>query len=177
MNLRRRLIRDGMQLVLRLSAWLARSETRAGASRRLMRTMADATARSRRIGPAQSLEQLGAAWQRGFPSARQVPITAITDDTVYAEIHTPCPLRGSGDLRACHRMMEYDRRVLEHAGGQFVVLESQASPGRSHCRVAMRRAGVGIADLSPAWLPADAVHPACSDPPQTGRPGHSGSPP
>ena len=150
MKLQTRLIRDSMQLLLRLSAWLARSEARAGASRRLMRAMADATVRSRRIRPAASLEQLGSAWQRGFPSAKQVPITAVTADTVYAEIHTPCPLRGSGDLHACHRMMEYDRRVLEHAGGQFVVLDSQASPGRSHCRVAMRLQGAGIDDLPPA---------------------------
>ena len=83
-----------------------------------------------------------------------MPITAVTADTVYAEIHTPCPLRGSGDLHACHRMMEYDRRVLEHAGGQFVVLDSQASPGRSHCRVAMRLQGAGIDDLPPAHRPA-----------------------
>ena len=154
MNLRKRMLRDGMQLLLRLSARLARAES-AGASRRLMRAMADATVRSRGIRPAQTLEQLGTAWQRGFPSAKQVPITAVTADTVYAEIHTPCPLRGSGDLRACHRMMEYDRRVLEHAGGQFVVLDSQASPGRSHCRVAMRRAGAGTGDLTPAHRPAD----------------------
>ena len=85
MKLQTRLIRDSMQLLLRLSAWLARSEARAGASRRLMRAMADATVRSRRIRPAASLEQLGSAWQRGFPSAKQVPITAVTADTVYAD--------------------------------------------------------------------------------------------
>jgi len=148
--IRKRLIRDGMQLLLGLSAWLAVSEARAGASRRLMRAMADATVRSKRIRPAITLDQLGDAWQRGFPSRKQVPITAVTESTVFAEIHTPCPLRGSGNLRACHRMMEYDRRLLEHAGGQFVVLESQATPGRRHCRVAMRMAGVDTADLVPA---------------------------
>lgn len=148
--IRKRLIRDGMQLLLGLSAWLAVSESRAGASRRLMQAMADATVRSKRIRPAITLDQLGDAWQRGFPSRKQVPITAVTESTVFAEIHTPCPLRGSGNLQACHRMMEYDRRLLEHAGGQFVVLESQAMSGRSHCRVAMRMAGVDTADLVPA---------------------------
>lgn len=145
-----RLIRSGMQAVLRLSAWLARSPSRAGASRALMRGLADATVRSKGIRPATTLAELGAAWQRGFPSRKQVPITAVTDTTVYAEIHTPCPLRGSGDLQACHRMMEYDRRILEHAGGQFFVLDSQAAPGRSYCRVAMRRAGAASDDLDEA---------------------------
>lgn len=148
--IRKRLIRDGMQLLLGLSAWLAVSESRAGTSRRLMQAMADATVRSKCIRPAITLDQLGDAWQRGFPSRKQVPITAVTESTVFAEIHTPCPLRGSGNLQACHRMMEYDRRLLEHAGGQFVVLESQATPGRRHCRVAMRMAGIDTADLVPA---------------------------
>ena len=147
MSLKNRLIRNGMQALLELSAWLARSPSRAGASRTLMRGLADMTVRSKRIRKAETLEQLGDAWQRGFPSRKQVPITAIAEGTVYAEIHTPCPLRGSGDLQACHRMMEYDRRVLEHAGGQFFVLDSQATPGRSHCRVALRRAGVASDDL------------------------------
>jgi hypothetical protein len=70
---------------------------------------------------------------------------------VYAQIHTPCPLAGTGDLRACHRMMEYDREVVRHAGGQFVVLESQATPGVKHCRVAMRMKNVPTDDLTPAY--------------------------
>lgn len=76
-----------------------------------------------------------------------MPIESIDDRTLITQIHTPCPLRGSSDVQACHRMMEFDRRILAHAGGQFVVLESQAV-GR--CRVAMRMAGERIDDLRQA---------------------------
>ena len=136
-----------MQSVLAVSAWLARDPARKAQSDALMRALADFTVHSKRIRKAASLQELGEQWQRGFPSKKQVPITGIIADTVYAEIQTPCQLRGSGNLHACHRMMEYDRRVLAHAGGQFVVLESQATPGRTHCRVAMRMAGAGTGDL------------------------------
>lgn len=117
----------------------------------LMHFLARSTVRSKRIGHVSALPDLGKAWQRGFPSAKQVPIESISATTVFAQIHTPCPLAGSGDLRACHRMMEYDREVLRHAGGQFVVLESQATPGVKHCRVAMRLDNMPTDDLVPAY--------------------------
>jgi hypothetical protein len=47
--------------------------------------------------------------------------------------------------------MEYDREVVRHAGGQFVVLESQATPGVKHCRVAMRMKNVPTDDLTPVY--------------------------
>jgi len=57
---------------------------------------------------------------------------------------------GTGDLEACHRMMEFDREVMRLAGGRFVVLESQATPGVAFCRVAMRRKGESLSGLVPA---------------------------
>jgi hypothetical protein len=51
-------------------------------------------------------------------------------------------------------MMEYDRAVARAAGGRFVVLESQAEPGVTACRVALRLAGASLADLIPAHLRA-----------------------
>src|SRR5690349_8307165 len=100
-----------------------------------MRAMAQLAIRAKGIRPVSDAAELGAQWQRAFPSAKQVPIKRIDHGTVYAEIHTPCPLRGSGDVNACHRMMEFDREVLKQAGGQFVVLRSQAEPGRTYCEV------------------------------------------
>jgi hypothetical protein len=47
-------------------------------------------------------------------------------------------------------MMEFDREVLRHAGGQLVVLESQATPGVTVCRVAMRLQGQSLDGLVPA---------------------------
>lgn len=74
----------------------------------------------------------------------------MSTDTVHARILTPCPLRGTGDVHACHRMMAFDRAVLRRAGGQFVVLRSQAEPGVTRCQVALRLQGQPIDDLVPA---------------------------
>lgn len=154
MRLKNRLIRAAVARVLGTSAMLARQPRLAPLCDAAMRAMARFTVRSKGIRPATDLADLGRQWQRGFPSAKQVPVTRVTEDTVYAEIHTPCPLRGSGDAAACWRMMAYDREVLAHAGGQFVVLHSQAEAGRQHCEVAMRRNGVSLADLTPAHVRA-----------------------
>lgn len=152
MTLKNTLIKHAMQALLRLSAALARRESLKRLSSALMTLLAKIAIASKGIRRVDSLPELGRQWQRGFPSAKQVPITAITEDTVYAEIHTPCPLRDSGDVHACHRMMQFDREVLRKAGGQFVVLASQATPGNRVCRVAIRRAGAPVDDLPQAHL-------------------------
>jgi len=79
-----------------------------------------------------------------------VPITKIADDTVFAEIHIQCGHRGTGNVRGCHRMMEYDRKMLERIGGQLVILRSQAEPGVKICKLAIRKAGASTADLAHA---------------------------
>ena len=55
-------------------------------------------------------------------------IAAIQKETAYAEIHFVCSLECSGDIQACHRLMEYDRALLAKIGGQLMVLESRADP-------------------------------------------------
>ena len=96
MNLKNLVIKHSVQSILAVSAWLARQERCNGLTAKFMTTLARITIRSKRVRHVDSLTDLGKQWQRGFPSAKQVPITDITDDTVYAEIHTPCPLRGTG---------------------------------------------------------------------------------
>lgn len=149
-RLRKRVTRATVQGTLAFLAFFARRPGLTPVSNALTRALAQMTVRSRNIRPAPDLAGLGRQWQRAFPSSRQVPIESIDDRTVIAQIHTPCPLRGSGDVSACHRMMEFDRRILARAGGQFVVLESQATPGVERCRVAMRMAGDRIDDLRQA---------------------------
>jgi hypothetical protein len=144
------LIRGSVQAFLRAAAALARPPALESVSRACMRALAWTTVRAKRIGLQQDLPRLGEAWQRAFPSRKQVPLTHIDETTVYAEIHTPCPLRGTTDVHACWRMMEFDRRVVEEAGGQFVVLRSQAEPGVTVCQVAMRFRGQAADDLVPA---------------------------
>ena len=145
-------IRTFMTGMLALSAALARRPGWQTVSFAWSHWLARQAIRGKRIAPAVSLAGLGEAWQRGFPSARQVPIEAIGPDTVYARIETPCPLRGSGDTAACWRMMEYDRAVAAAAGGQFVVLQSQAEAGVTSCRVALRLKGSVLDDLVPAHI-------------------------
>lgn len=145
--MRKRFIRHSMQAMLGLLAFLARRPRLAPLSDAVTRGLARLAVRSRRMVRAREVAELGPLWQRSFPSPKQVPIERVEGNTVFAQIHTPCPLRGSGDVQACWRMMEYDREVLRHAGGQFVVLQSQATPGVAHCRVAMRLAGEPLDDL------------------------------
>lgn len=94
--------------------------------------------------------ELGRAWQRLMPDPSAMPITHVEGATAYGEIHIQCPLRGSGDLDACHRLMGYDRALLRPHGARFVVLASQAEPGVQRCRVAMHPADATSAARSAA---------------------------
>lgn len=108
----------------------------------------------RRVEPGAAA--LGAEWERLLASKKTAhlthvsPATASAPETAYGEITMPCPLRGTGDVHACHRLMAYDRGLVEGAGGQFLVLDSQAEPGRTSCRIAIRLAGAPTADLTQA---------------------------
>ena len=63
---------------------------------------------------------------------------------------TQSTLKFWGNVHACYRLMEYDRQLLNHIGGEFVVLESKADPSIAVCRVAMRMKGANMDDLKPA---------------------------
>ncbi|QDO97906.1 hypothetical protein FNB15_11795 [Ferrovibrio terrae] len=140
-----------MAILLAISAALARRPAFWPVSRAWSHWLARTTIRRRKICQvSRQISDLGTAWQQGFPSPKRVPIEAVTADTVFARIETPCPLRGTGDTAACWRMMEYDRVVAAAAGGQFVVLRSQAEPGLTSCRVALRPASASTEDLVPA---------------------------
>lgn len=154
---RKTIIRQFMAAVLAVSALLARWAVFQPVSLTWSRLLARLIIQRTGIRPVADLPALGRAWQQSFPSARQVPIETITADTVYARIETPCPLRGSGRISACWRMMEYDRAVAHAAGGQFIVLQSQAEPGVTVCRVALRRTGTATDDLMPAHIRAAGI--------------------
>jgi hypothetical protein len=98
------------------------------------------------------LPAIGREWERllGSRSAARVVQLDPTTHTVHGEIHVHCPLRGTGDVHACHRLMEYDRRLMAPHGVRFVVLHSQAEVGRSHCTIAMRPTQLDASDLLPA---------------------------
>ncbi|UTW09669.1 hypothetical protein [Pseudomonas benzenivorans] len=152
MTITRRLMVRLSRGLLHLAAFLSRRPSWQPISDRYLQMLARKVIKASAITPARDLHELGKRWQLGFSSIEDHPIIAVTDDTVYAEISTDCPLRGSADTAACYRMMEYDRTLLEHIGGEFVVLRSQAQPGVSRCQVAMRRRGADMSDLIPAHI-------------------------
>lgn len=99
-----------------------------------------------------SLEELAKTWKQMMPPDGQdyFKTTEIKDNTAFAEIHLHCPLRGTGDVKACHRLMNYDRQLMQKIGGQLVVLESQSNSGKTYCRLAIRKQEDSIGDLIPA---------------------------
>ncbi len=137
-----------------ITVWSTREPGRGGFGRRLMRILGAATLWMRRARRQDTLEGIGREWQRMFPDPSENAITKVEHDTVYGEIRVHCPYRGTGNVAGCHRMMEYDRKMLERIGGELVVLRSQAEPGVTTCQVAMRRAGAAIDDLIPAHVRA-----------------------
>jgi hypothetical protein len=120
----------------------------------LMRRLAHVAMRKAGARAADNLEELHEQWERSAPALASYKLVKIEKDTAYAEIHSECALRGTGDVGACYRMMEYDREVMHRIGGELVILESQASPGRTFCKVAMRRRGASMAEFTPAHLKA-----------------------
>lgn len=77
-------------------------------------------------------------------------IKEITAETAYVEIHLHCPLRGTGKVHTCYKMMNYDRKLMRGVGGSLIVLESQSNSGKEFCKLAIRREGVSTHDLVPA---------------------------
>ena len=137
--------------LLHASVWATRTPARHRyAGRALERLLGGLTTSLKAARAQPDLGGVAREWQRMMPSPKMVPIIAESADTVMAEIHAVCPYRGSGNVHGCHRMMEYDRKMLETIGGELVVLRSQAEPGVSVCQVALRRKGADLSDLTPA---------------------------
>jgi len=118
-------------------------------SRGLMHTLADINCKMNDGQRQSSLPAVAQEWKRMFPiDQNKMPVTRITDDTVFMEIREPCPLRDTGDVNACNRLMEFDRRVLEKLGAQLVVLRSQAqADGVTICQIALRAQNADVSDL------------------------------
>ena len=138
--------------LLRFSAFFATKPALKPLSDFMLRRFAEITFLIRKGKRQDDLAGLGKEWQRMFPSKAFVPLKETKDETVYAEILGVCPVTATGDAHACHRLMEYDRRLLSLMGGQFVVLESKANPAFPVCRVAIRARGAKTDDLIPAHL-------------------------
>lgn len=157
-----RINRFAFDRVLRVLAWMTRRPRWRPLADRLLGLLGWLVTRLYRVRPGAAPAAFGHEWERVFPSRKTVRITALTTHTAIGEIHVHCPLRGSGDVHACWRLMHYDRVIAARAGAEFVVLASQAEAGRSHCVVALRARGSDWSDLVPAHERAPAPYQAAS---------------
>lgn len=141
-------------LVLKCIAFVGRRPYLDGLTRRLTRSSAHLNLSLNKPAPAHSPQELGERWQAFMPpDGRDLfPIKSVDDKTAYTEIHVHCPLRGTGDVQACYKLMNYDRTLMEKVGGELVVLESQSNSGKSYCSIAIRPKSMGTSDLTPAHL-------------------------
>lgn len=110
--------------------------------------------------PAKEVGDLAEAWQKMMPPDGQefFKISEVTADTAFTEIHLHCPLRGTGNVDACYKLMNYDRSLMKAVGGELIVLESQSNSGKNYCRLAIRKAGQDTSDLVPAHQQSPATN-------------------
>jgi lipoate synthase len=127
-----------------LTHWLTATKLRNIMGKPLMRGLGGLTLTVKKAKKKGSAIESAEEWQRMFPSKKMVPITKIDSDTVYAEIRSECPYRGSGNVEGCYRMMEYDRKMMEKIGSTFVVVKSQAERGVSYCQIAISQRITGL---------------------------------
>lgn len=126
-------------LARKIVAWPNRRPSLTFLSQPMMRAMARFAMRRAGTERAGSHAEAFDQWRRAAPALADYRLTGIEGETIHAEIHSPCALRGTGDVGACQRMMEYDREILRTVGGELTVLSSQATPGRTFCTVAIAR--------------------------------------
>lgn len=122
-----------------ITHWLTETEFRNVIGKPVMRGLGSLTLAVKKAENKNTAIESAKEWQRMFPSKKMVPITNVDGGTVYAEIRSECPYRGSGNVEGCYRMMEYDRKMMEKIGSKFIVVESQAEPGVSYCQIAISK--------------------------------------
>ena len=105
-----------------------------------------------KVGKGKNAQELANIWQELMPPDGQeyFKIKEVDEQTAYTEIHLHCPLRGTGKVDACYKLMNYDRKLMQKSGGELIVLESQSNSGKDYCRLAIRAQGKDTRDLIPA---------------------------
>ncbi|MCU0848637.1 MAG: hypothetical protein MUD12_12190 [Spirochaetes bacterium] len=103
--------------------------------------------------PKETVKEIAEEWCRMFGLPQYWKIRKIEDDTAFCEIHFDCSLEKTGDIHACHRLMEFDRAMLKRIGGKCVILESRADPRiKGPCLLAIRKLDDLREDLVPAHM-------------------------
>ncbi|MEM7038259.1 MAG: hypothetical protein AAF570_14845 [Bacteroidota bacterium] len=139
---------------MKLLAFFSKHRFFNGFTRFATRQSARLNLRLNKPKPAQNTTELAKTWQQLMPPDGQeyFKISEVTEDTAYVEIHLHCPLRDTGKVDSCYKLMNYDRTLMDKVGGELVVLESQSNSGKPFCRLAIRAKGQDLSDLVPAHL-------------------------
>ena len=132
--------------------WLTKNKLRNFIGKPILRCLGGITLFVKKGDKKEPIEDIANEWQQMFPSKKMVPIVRVAAGTAFAEIRSTCPYRGSGNVEGCYRMMEYDRKMMETIGADFVVLRSQAEPGVEYCLIAMTKEHQNREDLTPAHI-------------------------
>jgi len=125
------------KLLLPVSKWFTETDNKNRLGRPIMRFLGWFTVILKNGKKKQRVEDMVNEWRNMFPDKEKPVILKIEGETAYAEIRTKCPYRATGNVQGCYRMMEYDRKMLEKIGGDFVVLRSQAEANVEHCKIAI----------------------------------------
>lgn len=151
----RPILKLAFRLGLAINAWLTLRPGLRAIEERVLTPFFVRLTRLIRGSPAGPLtrtpSELGREWERLLGNRKYAHVVEVDEatGTVFGEITGRCPLRGTGDVEACHRLMAYDRGLMKPFGARFVVLASQAEVGRTSCRVAIRAVERDDADLIP----------------------------
>ena len=88
-----------------------------------------------------STEELGKMWVKLMPKDTPGIFRFISSDenAAHMQIHLKCPLRGTGNLEACEKLMNYDRQLMSKLGGKLIVKESQSNSVKLYCTIEIER--------------------------------------
>ncbi len=122
-------------------AWIAQSRFRF-LSKPISHILAKGTLKNNKGTKKDTIEEIAKEWQRVFSLDEYFKIAQVLDEEVICEIHFECALERSGNIEACHRLMEYDRTIVKEIGGELTVLQSRVDPNvKGPCMVAIRAKG------------------------------------
>jgi len=127
--------------LLYVFAYFGRKPFFSGITKLLTSGAAFITLKLNNINQLSETKNLAEIWQALMPidGKHLFKISEINKEPAITEIYLHCPLRGTGDISACYKLMNYDRKLMEKFGGNLIVLESQSNSGKQYCKLAISK--------------------------------------
>ena len=139
-------------LTLKILAFISKFSWLDGITQKLTTALAQMNVTLNKADRKATVSDLAHSWKSMMPPDGEAffHISKVEEKTAYAEIHLHCPLRGTGRVHDCYKLMNYDRQLMDKVGGQLIVLDSQSNSGKNYCRLAIRKKEAKSGDLIPA---------------------------